>query len=137
MSLSDERIAHAVTYLHGHRKEFTSDFAKFYGNHDCHSLIASSQDALTRVGKELLNTTPSEWIFEFLESLTSRGSDLRASSKACVYILIWMYRDGSAAAYASCTHVGVETRYVLFSVWCSYVHVLIFLKNLSAHQEFI
>jgi hypothetical protein len=60
MSLALERVAHAVKYLHAHRNDFTADFKQFCRAHDCDSLVHRSQDSLTRVGEELLDTTPSE-----------------------------------------------------------------------------
>jgi hypothetical protein len=74
------RVAHAVKYLHAYRNDFTAAFKQFYGAHDCDSLVVRSQDSLTRVGEELLNTSPSGWTFEFLESLASQKNDHQARS---------------------------------------------------------
>lgn len=110
MSLAHERVAHAVKYLRAHRKDFTPDFANFYGAHNCESLVIRTQDALTRVGEELLGTTPIDWTFEFVESLASSGTKFGAvTNTACSYLLVFKCRDGSLAAYGGCTHVGLES----------------------------
>jgi hypothetical protein len=111
MSLFEERVGHAVTYLHNHRADLTSDFQEFYGNHDCESLIERSKDAFTRVGEHILNSDPTEWTFELFESLSSPSSELNNGSPVASYMLVFRGRDGSFSIYIGITHVSVGRRY--------------------------
>jgi hypothetical protein len=86
MSLFEKRVSHAVTYLHNHRADFTSDF--------------------TLVGETVLNSDPAEWTHDFLDTLASDVSELRKGGPNLAYLLIWLCRDGSLAVYGGCTRQG-------------------------------
>jgi hypothetical protein len=39
MPLFEDRVEHAVKYLHRHRSDTTKNFTAFYNNHDCDLLV--------------------------------------------------------------------------------------------------
>lgn len=106
MELFEERVAHAVSYLHAHRADFVKEFGEFYGNYECDQVLNRSLEAFTSVGEAIFRLDPADWSFELLKDFAVNLEDVRSGSPTLVYLMIFETKDLGLAVYARSTREG-------------------------------